>query len=120
MAVWPVTLPQSLVMPVTEKAQVAFVRSAMDSGPPKVRQRFTAAVRHIDGEIFLNGTQKATFDTFFETTISNGSISFDWIDPSDGTTVSMRFREPPRWAQVRSGTIANKLWQATLMLEIVP
>ncbi|KKM24795.1 hypothetical protein LCGC14_1601510 [marine sediment metagenome] len=120
MVAWPATLPQSPYLKVTETRQSATLRSAMDAGPPKVRRRFTAAVRHIDVVMFLTGPQKTTFDTFFNTTISEGAVSFDWTDPISGGTVSMRFREPPAWTQVRAGTVANKLWQAVFALEILP
>jgi hypothetical protein len=120
MVAWPATLPQSPFLAVREARQPAVVRSAMDAGPPKVRRRYTAAVRNLDVAMFLDGTQKATFDTFFNTTLAEGSLPFDWTDPVSGNTVSMRFREPAAWAQVRAGTVANRLWRADLPLEVLP
>ncbi len=120
MVAWPASLPQSAFLKVAEVRQSAVIRTAMDSGPAKLRRRFTAAVRNLDVAMFLDGTQKATFDTFFNTTLAEGALSFDWTDPVTDSTISMRFREPATWNQIRTGTVANRLWQADLALEVLP
>lgn len=120
MATWPGTLPQSPFLGVSDKRNKAVARTEMDTGPPKMRRRFTAAVREIDVGMFLTGAQRTTFDTFFITTLKEGALSFDWTDPNDGATASMRFREPPAWQQIRAGSPDAKLWQSSLKLEILP
>ncbi len=115
MAVWPAGLQQKHFTGVTEKRQDASIRSSMDTGAPKKRRRFTAAVREITIPIVLTQAERVTFDTFYITTLEEGSLSFDWIDPVDGTsTISYRFVKPP------SMTKKGGEWKATLSLEVLP
>ncbi len=121
MAVWPASLPQHAFLPVTEFRQTAVLRTSMDSGPAKVRKRFTAAVRHLDFDMVLDGTQRATFDTFFATTIDEGATVFDFPDPVDGATIEVRFRENVSWNQIQVGaTGAERSWRGKMKLEVLP
>lgn len=121
MVAWPASLPQSAYLPVVDSRQKAVLRTSMDSGPAKVRQRFTAAIRHLDFEMVFDGDQRATFDTFFATTISEGAVSFDFPDPVSGDTVSVRFREPVSWQQMQTGaTAAERAWRGKMKIEVLP
>lgn len=120
MTAWPASLPQSQFRGLTDKRQKAVLRTPMDAGPAIVRRRFTAVYREVVTRIVLNGTQRQTFDTFFITTLKEGSLPFDWTDPVDDTTVSFRFKEEPEWTMRRGGTTANRIWEATLSFEILP
>jgi len=64
MAAWPASLPQQGFMNITDIRQNALARSSMDQGAPKVRKKFTAAVRNLDIAMLLNGTQRATLIRF--------------------------------------------------------
>jgi|APSaa5957512535_1039671.scaffolds.fasta_scaffold109314_2 hypothetical protein len=115
MAVWPAGLQQRQFSPVKDRAQDGAIRTAMETGAPKSRKRFTAVVRDIDIPIVLNFADRATFDTFYNTTLSFGSTAFDWTDPDDdSTTVSFRFRNPVAWTK-RGGE-----FQGIMNLEIIP
>lgn len=121
MATWPASLPQKQFIGLTEQDQDAVLRTPMDAGPPTRRNRFTAVARDVDVPLVINGTQKATFDTFFRTTLSHGATAFDWEDPTDDSTVSFAFRSSPKWNLVRGGsTTATRIWTTTLQLEIQP
>lgn len=121
MVAWPGSLPQYAYLPVSETRQSATLRSNMESGPPKVRRRFTAAMRHLDFDMAFDGTQKATFDTFFNTTLSEGAVSFDFPDPVSGNTIGVRFREPVSWQQTQTGaTSAERSWRGKMKLEVLP
>ncbi len=115
MAVWPAGLQQKQFTGVTEERQDASVRSKMDTGAPKKRKRFTAAVRTMTVPIVLTQAERVTFDTFYITTLEEGSLSFDWIDPVDGvSTISYRFLKPPKLTK-KGGE-----WKGILSLEVIP
>jgi len=116
-SVWPVSLPQEpLAQGFSEQAPSTVIRSQMEAGPPKVRRRFTAGVRNIECQLRLTPAQVDTLDSFFDTTVAGGSLSFDWKHPRSGAAVTLRFVEPPSYTPLTRGT----LWQASLRLEILP
>jgi len=123
MPAYPATLPQ---YPVdggfNDERQQAFIKSQMDSGAPKKRKVFTAAIRNWQWTTILNGTQRATFDTFYITTINEGTDQFTIPDPVDGETVTVRFTKSPSWSVIQGSgdTISNRYWRATFNLEILP
>jgi len=120
MPAYTASLPQYPVS-FTETRKPAVLRSQMDSGAPKTRKQFTSAVRVLEWSTILNGTQKATFDTFFITTIDEGATSFTITDPVDDATITVRFIEPPQWRFAGGDvTVATRLWQATYALEVLP
>lgn len=120
MAVWPASLPQKQFTGLTDQRQDARVRTEMDAGLPKMRRRFTAALRTVTTRLVLTGTQRQTFDTFYITTLSEGVDPFDWEDPVTDATVSFRFIEPPQWSLIVGGSTSDRLWEATLSLELLP
>ena len=120
MTVWPGTLPQKQFLGMTETDVDAVVRTPMDSGPPSRRNRFAANMRFVRAPIVLTGAQKQTFDTFFRTTLKNGSLEFDWEDPTTDATVSFAFRGPPSWALISGGDVNSRKWSGVLSLEIQP
>lgn len=122
MAAYPATLPQFPILNgFKDKRQNVTIRSEMETGAPKTRQVMTSAVRTWKWTTILNGTQRATFDTFFITTINNGATSFTIPDPIDGATVTVRFKDPPEWNIVGGDeTVAGRQWRATYNLEILP
>ena len=120
MTAWPGTLPQKQFVGLTETDVDAVLRTPMDSGPPSRRNRFAASMRFVRIPIILTGSQKQTFDTFFRTTLKNGSLEFDWEDPTTDATVSFAFRGPPQWILVSGGDTNSRKWSAVLNLEIQP
>jgi len=123
MAAWPVSLPQQGFMNITDTRQTVLARSSMDQGAPKVRKKYTAAVRNLDIKMLLNGTQRATFDTFYITTTEEGSNSFTWTDPVDDSGITCRFVEPPAWKLLSNSdgsSTATRMWESMMKLEILP
>lgn len=118
MVAYPASLPDPFVG-LTDARLPAVARTEMDAGPPKVRRRFTAAVRNFEVPYVLTGSERATFETFFVTTLKEGSLEFDWIDPLDLSTLTMRFREPPAWT-LRAGGGSAAIWQTSLAIEVLP
>lgn len=117
MATWPATLPQKLNRArYSESPAMTTIRTSMDAGPDKVRRRFTAGVRPVQGQILLTETQLDTFKTFYNTTLQGGALRFDWDEPLDDTTaVEMRFTSEPTWTE-----LGPDVYQVRLELEILP
>ncbi|MDX1539980.1 MAG: hypothetical protein R3349_01120 [Geminicoccaceae bacterium] len=128
MATWPgLPFPQKLARDsLSVDYQSPVLRTENDIGPAKTRLRFTAAVRRIRGRLPpVDGTQLATFRTFYETTIAYGALSFDWTDPLDESTRAFRMIEAPGISLARPGTVSpgasiHRLWIITLQMEILP
>lgn len=121
MALWPLSLPQYFELGVQDTRQQGFIRSQTDTGPYKQRKRFTATARFLSGSMLLTGAQRATFETFYKTTISEGTDAFDFVDPSTFATVSARFVQPPSLSGVAGGDTATTVqWRMDIMLEVLP
>lgn len=121
MATWPASLPQTLLYDLTEKRQPGKVRSQTDTGPAKQRSRFTATTKEYDGSLMLTQAQVATFKTFYETTLAQGTDAFTWVDPFLDTSASLRFRAEPETTLVRpSDTLSERLYRVTMPLEKLP
>jgi len=115
MATWPGTLPDNFLQDnFSEKVPENVIRTPMDIGPPKMRQRSTAASRPISGNAYMTTAQVAIHDTFFVTTLSYGSLRFDWTHPRTGAAVELRYVNVPIYTPVGVG------WNVTLNLEILP
>lgn len=94
MPTWPSTLPQKpLVEGYAETFQSGQVRSEMDTGPPKVRRRFTATVNRFEMSFMMDSTQLDTLESFYETDLEGGVLQFDFPDPRGTGTKLLRFRE---------------------------
>lgn len=118
---WPNDLPQKQFLDIKDKRQKGTIRTEMDTGPKKVRKRFSAAVRRVSVKMILDGDQKNSFDDFFIDTLDEGAKKFDWEDPSDDTTVEMRFISYPGFKQKKGAkNISDRVWEGTLKLEILP
>jgi hypothetical protein len=94
MPAWPVSLPQYFdAGSWNEEPPDLLLETPMDAGPPKVRRRFTAGVRPINGAMTLDVTQLATFEMFYETTLLGGAVPFDWVRPSSRAACVMQFKK---------------------------
>lgn len=118
MPMWPSTLPQQQFRDLSDQAQDATVRFVPDAGPPKGRRRFRGR-RTLTTPIALTGAQRKAFDTFYHTTLREGSLEFDWTDPVDDTTVSFFFLSPPQFVMfVGNADTDRRKWIGTLELMV--
>jgi len=118
---WPATLPQRLSSDASVQDDESRAMSDMDAGPASVRNRFTAITQTAKGSMILTGTQLSTFNTFFRTTIKQGSLSFSWIHPFTEEAATVRFKSKPEWKCIKpAGSVGDRLYQAALELEIQP
>lgn len=97
MDTWPVSLQQKLNTSGFEyQVGDTLVRSEMDVGPAKVRSRFTDAVDVYSCSVLLTYAEVQTFNTFYKTTLGNGSLPFYFDDPFTATQATFRFAGSPR------------------------
>lgn len=113
---WPSTLPN---LPLTNGYQESFkdnvIRSEIDSGPMKTRQRYTRAQRMIQMSFMLTNDQKTIFTTFFNL-IRGGALPFNWKDPILGTDIVVRLTSAvtgPNYVRINA-------WQVSFEIEVLP
>ena len=121
MPTWPISLPQLPFAGASAQDVDQVLRTPMDSGPPSRRNRFTTHMQTLQMPMVLTGAERATFDFFFRSTLSHGSLAFDWIDLVDDTTVSLAFTAPPAWALIGGADDPlERTWSTVLALEVQP
>ena len=113
--VWPPTLPELPLMGWGEQFEDRRVRTPTETGPAKVRQRFTAGVRNLSLPMALTEAEMAILDDFFHTDTAGGSLRFEWQHPRTGDTYEMRFLEAPQFAETDRG-----LYRGVLAVEALP
>lgn len=96
-AVWPVGLPQA---PITSRySQVParrVVRTQMDAGQAKVRQRFTAGWETCTILLRLKRSQLELLTAFWDVTLAAGALPFTWKHHERGNPIDYRFTSEPR------------------------
>jgi hypothetical protein len=116
---WPPSLPQRFLLGTTDERQPAVVRFQADAGPAKTRRLFANATRQVAWRLPpLTQAQRDTLDEFFITTLREGSLEFDHVDPSDGSVRQYRFLSPPRYSSEVNAS--GRLWLVSAQFEILP
>lgn len=106
MPAWPATLPQYVLQEgYQEKLPDNTVETPMDTGPDKVRRRFTTNYRVFTVQMEMTAAQAAVFDGFYVTTLRHGSLDFDWVHPITQAPAVFRFRKPPPQKSVRGEAV---------------
>lgn len=65
------------------------LKTDMEVGPPKRRLRSTTPLTKLSGTLELDETQFGTFRTFIETTLVYGTLSFNFPDYINSTTMEV-------------------------------
>lgn len=60
-------------------------------GPEKVRRRSTLNGSRISFALWLDGDQVDTFETFYRTTLKDGTLPFQMVHPRTGVEGTFRF-----------------------------
>lgn len=116
MTTWPLTLPPApLAEGFRETVPNTVIRTEMEQGVPKVRQRTTAGVRKMAMAFILSKAQVAILDGFFTETVAGGSLSFGFSHPRTEESITCRFRQPPEYAALN-----GEFFRAAIELEILP
>ena len=117
MPTWPASLPQRLLADgFDEQAPDVLLRSQVDSGPEKVRPRFTAGVEPHRGQIQVTRPQLAAFRNFFKVDLVFGALPFDWVHPITEAPAVVRFADVPSWRARNRGA----LFRISLSLKVLP
>lgn len=116
MTTWPIALPAyPLLDNFQESVPNTVIRTDMEQGPAKVRQRTTAAVRKMSLAYLMSKTQVTALETFYLTTLQGGALAFDFIHPRSNTTVSCRFTKPPEY-----GAGNGNYFRVAIEMEVLP
>jgi len=92
---WPATVPDGFMESgYSYKAQSGVIRTNMDTGPAKVRRRFTAVPKNHKGNIILTKAQFATWESWFENVIIFGTLSFTMTNPHTAASMTVRLVIP--------------------------
>lgn len=114
--VWPGELP---VAPLVERYQEVMadtvIRTKMDQGPAKTRQRSTAGAAELVVSYLLSRSQISVLEAFFLDALGGGSRGFTYMHPRREQPVTARFRKPPQ-ISARNG----QYYMARLELEVLP
>lgn len=121
MAEWPIDLPQTQFLNLSFRREPNVIRTEMGVGPAKVRRRFTAAVVTFQIPMELDGNQLDTFEAWFDQTLKDGTVPFDWEDPRTDQAVAFRFRGPVTWTMISGARDPDaRRYEGTLDLEVLP
>jgi len=114
MATWPLS---NYILPdgFSEKPPPNSLRTSMTDGPPKTRRRSIAGRRPITAQKHMTTSQVAILDTFYVTTLVDGTLPFDWLSPRTGDVVEMMFVEEPVYE-----SLGGTAWMVSMKLEILP
>ncbi|WP_396189386.1 hypothetical protein [Flavobacterium sp.] len=113
---WPASLPQKpLANGYNEGFQDTVIRSKVESGASKARQRYTRLRKLVDVAFQMNTAQKATFETFLST-IGGGAHAYNWPHPLTGTAQVVQMTGPVTGPKY----LAPNIWQISFQLEIMP
>lgn len=87
------------------------VRTEMDAGPAKARQRYTVSSKYFSGSVILTSDQRTAFEYWYKNTLGNGVLRFNMTDPQTLDTNEFRFAEDYGEESVEG------LWKITMKLE---
>jgi hypothetical protein len=114
-ALWPVTLPQVLLVEgFSASPPQNFISTPMEVGPPKRRRRDVAAAYPVVGTIIVDRQQLGILWTFYRSVLKDGSLPFDWVDPMTRNACTYLFKEP------FSITALAPRWKVSMALEAQP
>jgi len=82
------------------------VRTDVDTGPAKVRRRFTKSLLQVEWGLTMAKDKYAIWQTFFEVTLRNGIDTFMYPHPYTGVDIEMRFAGVP---QIQMGPTAFQI-----------
>jgi 3-phenylpropionate/cinnamic acid dioxygenase small subunit len=99
----------------SESAPNTVIRTAMEVGPPKVRQRSTSGYYASSYNFIMTKAQLDTLMTFYVTTCAGGALDFEYTHPRLATTQNMRFIAPPSWNKITS-----TIYRVSIQLEMLP
>lgn len=105
-ASWPTTLPQCPILNGFSETKQTNLRSfTPDVGPPKVSRRSTAASWLTSVAYRMTRAQLTAFNFFYEATLEDGSLPFNWKHPEQQIFYNWMFdpKESPKIERTAPG-----------------
>ena len=117
--VWPSTLPQDTLFDgYVENYPNNLLRSEGDSGFGKVRKKGATPPFRFTRNIIISRTQRATLQTFIQSTLNDGALRFEFSHPLDGGTIEMRI--VPQGDYLYSVTPYGHNFRVSFDIEVLP
>lgn len=117
---WPASLPKSpLLEGYSKQRQDTKLRTTVEAGLDKVRNRYRAAPKFITESFHFTNAQKEAFETFHDDTCDGGAERFIRTDPENGVDSEYRFISEPDY-NVIGFTADGAVWRVDLNLELMP
>ncbi len=118
MAAWPSTLPNPSFDGYSVEAGDPTIRTDMDSGPARVRRRFTAAPDRVGLKFVMTEAQMSAFRTFWDGDAMQGAAWFDMTlrDGRMAGVVSKAIRPNP--AAFKAEMLGAGVWSVTFSAEV--
>lgn len=118
MASWPSTLPAPAISGYALQSGDATIRTDMESGPARVRRRYTATPDKLTLRFVMTEAQMAAFRAFWEGDADFGAAWW-WLTVKDGRTVGSVAREVrPTNGAFKSEMIDAVHWSVTFEVEV--
>jgi hypothetical protein len=117
---WPAELPQDAYTDSgpTIAPDSNVIRTAMTTGPAKVRRRFTATTSQIAITLEMSEADTAILEDFVINKL-NEVDQFNWKKfDTDGEPAVYRF--PDGWSSVKKQWYGEDVWTVTMALELMP
>lgn len=96
---WPTALPSEILTDgFNQQASPNTIRTKMEAGLDKLRRRYTTPIVNSSVSMIVTFAQYTTLETFYNTTLQGGVLSFNFTDPADSTEYEYRFIEPPSYS----------------------
>lgn len=120
--IWPATLPlYPLTRGYEETSPTLTIRTQMETGPPKVRKRFTSGITQIKCLFILIGSQTQQLDQFYTGPAAGGAEPYEWVHPRTRQTINVRFLSPPMYRSVEAlQPFQHWYWEAEISVEVLP
>ncbi len=93
---YPGDLPQYPLLGHKEALPDNLERNKMDVGPPQTRPKSTSPRRKVEMTFHMTDAQKASFVTFYDDTLVQGSLEFTHFLPdAPATPITFQFTKAP-------------------------
>lgn len=100
---WHTSLPTDILSDgFNQQTAPNAIRTKMEAGLDKLRRRYTTEIVNISVSMVVTFAEYTILETFFNTTLEAGTLSFNFTDPVDSTEYEYRFLEPPAYSVFNS------------------
>jgi hypothetical protein len=118
MSTWPATLPAPRLPGYGLQTGDPTARTDMDSGPARVRRRFTAAPDRLTLSFVFTEAQMVIFRAFWLSDFQQGA-AWVFIPIKDGSVAGLVSREcRPTSGQFKSGLLRDTVWAVEFDVEV--